>query len=124
MGNFLRFAALILLLLIGFGSGICGLFGLGAVAVGIGCVLGSILGGKAAVWLQQPAAFVAGLRSPEILWNGQSIVGALIGGWLGVEIAKRIAGIRKSTGDAFVLPLIAGIAIGRIGCFLAGLHDD
>jgi len=33
MGNFLRFAALILLLLIGFGSGICGLFGLGAVAV-------------------------------------------------------------------------------------------
>ena len=33
MGNFLRFAALILLLLIGFGSGICGLFGLGAIAV-------------------------------------------------------------------------------------------
>jgi len=95
-----------------------------AFAVVMGCVLGAILGSKAAVWLQQPAAFVAGLRSPEILWNGQSIVGALIGGWLGVEIAKRIAGIRKSTGDAFVLPLIAGIAIGRIGCFLAGLHDD
>jgi uncharacterized membrane protein len=34
MGNFLRFAALVLLLLIGFGGGICGLFGLGAVAVG------------------------------------------------------------------------------------------
>ena len=33
MGNFLRFAALILLVGIGFGSGICGLFGLGAVAV-------------------------------------------------------------------------------------------
>jgi hypothetical protein len=33
VGNFLRIAALILLLLIGFGSGICGLFGLGAVAV-------------------------------------------------------------------------------------------
>ena len=33
MGNFLRFTALILLVLIGFGSGICGLFGLGAVAV-------------------------------------------------------------------------------------------
>jgi hypothetical protein len=28
MGQFLRFAALILLVLIGFGSGICGLFGL------------------------------------------------------------------------------------------------
>jgi hypothetical protein len=33
MGNFLRFAALVLLLLVGFGSGICGLFGLGAMAV-------------------------------------------------------------------------------------------
>ena len=33
MGNFLRFAALILLVLIGFGGGICGVFGLGAVAV-------------------------------------------------------------------------------------------
>ena len=29
MGQFLRFAALIVLLLIGFGSGICGLLGLG-----------------------------------------------------------------------------------------------
>jgi hypothetical protein len=33
MGNFLRFSALILLVLIGFGSGICGLVGLGGVAV-------------------------------------------------------------------------------------------
>jgi len=95
-----------------------------AFAVALGCVLGAILGSKAAVWLQQPAAFVAGLRSPSLLWNGQSIVGALIGGWLGVEIAKRIFGIRHSTGDAFVTPLVAGIAIGRIGCFLAGLNDD
>jgi hypothetical protein len=33
VGNFLRFAALILLVMIGFGGGICGLFGLGAVIV-------------------------------------------------------------------------------------------
>jgi phosphatidylglycerol:prolipoprotein diacylglycerol transferase len=95
-----------------------------AFAVVLGCVLGAILGSKAAVWLQQPDAFIAGLRAPLTLWNGQSIVGALIGGWLGVEIAKRIAGVRRSTGDAFVFPLIAGIAIGRVGCFLAGLYDD
>ena len=48
-----------------------------------GCVLGAILGSKAAVWLQQPAVFVAGLQSPALLWNGQSIVGALIGGLVG-----------------------------------------
>jgi len=35
-----------------------------------------------------------------------------------------MSGVERSTGDAFVMPLIAGIVIGRIGCFLAGLHDD
>jgi phosphatidylglycerol---prolipoprotein diacylglyceryl transferase len=95
-----------------------------AFAVVLGCVLGAIIGSKAAVWLQQPGAFVAGLGSPLLLWNGQSIVGALIGGLFGVELAKHIVGVRTSTGDAFVMPLVAGIAIGRIGCFLAGLHDD
>jgi hypothetical protein len=33
MGQFLRFAALIILALVGFGSGICGLFGLAASAL-------------------------------------------------------------------------------------------
>ncbi len=37
---------------------------------------------------------------------------------------KRIAGIRSRTGDLFAVPLCVGIAIGRIGCFLAGLADD
>lgn len=55
---------------------------------------------------------------------GQSIVGALIGGLLGVELAKRLAGVAASSGDHFVLPLAAGIAIGRVGCFIAALHDD
>jgi prolipoprotein diacylglyceryltransferase len=54
---------------------------------------------------------------------GQSIVGGLLGGLLGVELAKKLCGVRESTGDAFVLPLVAGMATGRIGCFLAGLPD-
>jgi phosphatidylglycerol---prolipoprotein diacylglyceryl transferase len=55
---------------------------------------------------------------------GQSIVGGLLGGLVGVELAKRMTRQSRSTGDALVLPLVAGIAVGRIGCFLAGLHDD
>ncbi len=42
---------------------------------------------------------------------------------IGVEWVKRAIGARGSSGDAFALPLIVGIAIGRIGCFLAGLGD-
>jgi phosphatidylglycerol---prolipoprotein diacylglyceryl transferase len=56
--------------------------------------------------------------------GGKTIVGGLLGGWLAVEIVKRLIGIRSRTGDLFAVPLCIGIAIGRIGCFFAGLADD
>ena len=56
--------------------------------------------------------------------GGKTIVGGLLGGWIGVELVKGLTGIRSRTGDLFALPLCIGIAIGRIGCFLAGLADD
>jgi phosphatidylglycerol---prolipoprotein diacylglyceryl transferase len=59
-----------------------------------------------------------------LLPGGKTIVGGLLGGWLTVEITKAIVGIRGRTGDLFAVPLCIGIAIGRVGCFLAGLPDD
>lgn len=56
--------------------------------------------------------------------GGKTIVGGLLGGWLGVEIAKKLQGIKARTGDLFAIPLCIGVAIGRIGCLLAGLGDD
>ena len=56
--------------------------------------------------------------------GGKTIVGGLLGGWLAVELLKRFAHIRSRTGDLFAVPLCIGIAIGRIGCFFAGLADD
>ena len=50
-------------------------------------------------------------------------MGGLFGGLLGVELAKKIIGERQSSGDLFTLPIIAGIFIGRIGCFLAGTNE-
>ena len=55
--------------------------------------------------------------------GGKTIVGGLHGGWAGVELAKWRLGIRHSTGDVFVFPLIFGMSVGRIGCFLTGLPD-
>src|SRR5260221_11390397 len=55
--------------------------------------------------------------------SGKTIVGALIGGLIAVELAKHILGIKQRTGDLFAVPLCLGIAIGRIGCFLTGLED-
>jgi phosphatidylglycerol:prolipoprotein diacylglycerol transferase len=59
-----------------------------------------------------------------LLPGGKTIVGGLLGGWIAVEIAKAIARIKGPTGDLFAVPLCIGIAVGRIGCFLAGLPDD
>jgi phosphatidylglycerol---prolipoprotein diacylglyceryl transferase len=56
--------------------------------------------------------------------GGKTIVGGVLGGWLGVEITKKLSGITTRTGDLFAIPLCIGIAVGRVGCLFAGLADD
>lgn len=58
-----------------------------------------------------------------LLLGGKTIVGGLLGGWIVVEVLKRRLGVTARTGDVYVGPLILGMVIGRIGCFLAGLSD-
>jgi prolipoprotein diacylglyceryltransferase len=53
-----------------------------------------------------------------------SIAGALAGGIIAVELYKWARGIGGSTGVIWVGPLALGIAIGRWGCFFAGLADE
>lgn len=53
----------------------------------------------------------------------KSMLGGVFGAIVSAEIFKYFAGIRQSTGLYFVSGLIVLIAVGRIGCFLAGLED-
>jgi phosphatidylglycerol---prolipoprotein diacylglyceryl transferase len=63
----------------------------------------------------------SGLVAPSLwLSDGKTILGGIFGGYLAVEIAKRIAGIRIKTGDSFALPIAVAVAIGRFGCYVAG----
>lgn len=89
----------------------------------VGCVLGALVGSKLLAWLESPVEYWSNRHNPAAWLGGKTIVGGLLGGWIGVEITKKVLGITQRTGDLFVLPLILGIAIGRIGCFLAGLPD-
>ena len=95
-------------------------------AVLMGCLFGAGIGSKAVFWLERPDLLVQywGLWHVVFLQSGQSIVGGLLGGLLGVELAKKLHGVTASTGDLFVTPILVGLVVGRVGCFLAGLADD
>ncbi|MFQ5668275.1 MAG: prolipoprotein diacylglyceryl transferase family protein [Gemmatimonadales bacterium] len=54
---------------------------------------------------------------------GRSIIGALLGAIITIELFKRTRNIRGSTGLIFVPAICTTVVIGRIGCFLAGMDD-
>jgi prolipoprotein diacylglyceryltransferase len=86
-----------------------------------GAALGAALGSRMLYMLQYRTALA---HQPLSAWlGGKTIVGGLLGGLVGVETAKLLLNWRRSTGNGFVLPLLVGIAIGRIGCQLSGLSD-
>jgi len=88
-------------------------------ATAVGALVGSrVLG------LAEQAPRMGFHWSSLLLPGGKTIVGGLLGGWAAVEIAKVVLKIRSRTGDLFAIPLCIGIAIGRVGCFVAGLADD
>ncbi|MEO6034325.1 MAG: prolipoprotein diacylglyceryl transferase family protein [Verrucomicrobiota bacterium] len=54
------------------------------------------------------------------LATGKTILGALLGGYAAVEIAKKLLGYGQATGDRFALIAPIGIIFGRVGCLLHG----
>jgi len=56
--------------------------------------------------------------------GGKSVLGGLIGGTLGVELAKVLLDWRRPTGDAWVSALALGLVVGRLGCQLSGTWDQ
>jgi prolipoprotein diacylglyceryltransferase len=86
-------------------------------------IAGAAVGSKLLFWLEDPALTLQHANDVVFLMSGKTVVGGLVGGLIGVEVTKKFIGLRESTGDLFAVPLAFGIAIGRIGCFLAGLQD-
>lgn len=54
------------------------------------------------------------------LATGKTILGGLLGGYLGVELVKFLVGFRGITGDWFALITPVGLILGRVGCWLHG----
>lgn len=98
-----------------------GLLSSGSFAVAIGCILGAAIGNKLLFVIESPQTWAE--YGVAALAMGQTVAGGMIGGLIGIEVAKKIVGIRYSTGDLFVVPFCVGLMVGRVGCFVAGLHD-
>lgn len=91
-----------------------------AVKVDGGYFLALVLGAAPGAWL---AGSMNTLRAPSGALS-HSVVGALVGAIVGVEIYKRLRGVTGSTGGVFVGSFALGVAVGRLGCFFAGLPDQ
>lgn len=85
--------------------------------------IGAALGSKFAYWLFDPVTAFAAFPDWRSLLGGKSIVGALLGGLIGVETGKKVAGVQRSTGDLMWPALLLAMLIGRIGCLLTALSD-
>ncbi len=88
-----------------------------------GAILGAAIGARLSWWLQDPLTAFTNFPDVMALMQGKSILGGLLGGVVGVELAKWRVAVHESTGDAFVVPIIVALIIGRIGCHLTGLSD-
>ena len=56
-------------------------------------------------------------------YGNRSVLGGLVGAWLGVHVAKRAVGYRLRTGDLFAPAVALGMAVGRVGCLLTELPE-
>lgn len=92
-------------------------------AVLIGATAGALIGSKLIGNLENPYTLFENF-SLKRFWSNNTIVGGLAFGLIGVELAKKIVKHTESTGDLIVFPLMLAIMIGRVGCFLTGIHEE
>ena len=86
-------------------------------------VAGGLLGAAILARLGLAIRYLQQADDPSLLGfirhGGRTVLGGLAGGYGGVVATKRLIGYSRSTGDLFTPGVALGMAIGRIGCFLA-----
>lgn len=85
-----------------------------------GGLVGAVLGAKLAYLFSEAWLYADHPQRWQVWLSGKSIMGALPGGWAGVELVKRALDYRAVTGDRFALLLPVPFILGRIGCLNAG----
>ncbi len=87
----------------------------------LGAAAGAFLGSHVLGILERPAE----LSHLNLNWffANKTVLGGFLGGLIGVEMTKKWIGVTYSSGDLMTYPILLALAVGRIGCHLAGLSD-
>ena len=83
-----------------------------------GCLVGGAIFMRLGTWWQHVDLRANASLAEQWAYGNRSILGGLVGAWLGVHVAKRLCGYRVRTGDLFAPAAAIGMAIGRVGCLL------
>ena len=91
----------------------------------VGAAAGGFLGGHVLGVLENPTYWqmMTWRNFPFYFMGNKTVVGGFLGGLIGVEFTKKRLGVITSSGDLMVFPMMLGTILGRIGCFLEGIHD-
>ncbi|QES90730.1 prolipoprotein diacylglyceryl transferase [Rhizosphaericola mali] len=90
----------------------------------IGATAGAYLGAHLWGSLENIPAWKSSPNPINYFLHNMTIVGGLLGGLIGVELAKLTIHEKSKTGDLFTYPLLLALIIGRIGCFSAGIYEE
>lgn len=95
------------------------------VLISLLALVGGTIGARTLLAWEHLDYYGQALAQYPITWvienSGKSIIGAVVGAYVTVLLAKRALAYRRSTGDCYAFALPIGVAIGRIGCFLSEL---
>lgn len=94
-------------------------------AIYLSGLIGAFLGAKivymlAEGWMLWPMY----AENTKLVWQawltGKTVTGALLGGYLCVELAKKWLRYARPTGDLFAVLAPIGLGLGRVGCWVQG----
>jgi len=87
----------------------------------IGAMIGALIGSRVIALLENPDEMAH--QTFLTLFQNKTVAGGFLGGLFGVELFKKIIGVKAASGDLYVIPIIIALFIGRIGCFSMGIAE-
>jgi prolipoprotein diacylglyceryltransferase len=87
----------------------------------LGAMIGALIGSRVIAMLETPHEISH--QTLLTFYQNKTVAGGFLGGLFGVELIKKVIGVKIASGDIYVIPIIVALFIGRIGCFSMGIAE-